>query len=174
MFTGREESVGWVTHIMKSRIANVGLLTGLALGLGLGTGCVFSISGSEERPTRHEVPKHEPSPVVVMPANTEDAATLAEIDAAGSLSFDNGRVPALKNIAVRPNLSAPIQVHLVNVTLNRLSFDVGKEEVLLALIQNPSFSPAGKETVLRRLNSLQFDAGRTRILNAIQERSAPK
>jgi hypothetical protein len=163
-----------VTRIMKNRMINVGLLTGLALGLGLGTGCVFSIGGSEERPSRHEVSKHEPSPVVVMPANTEDAATLAEIDAAGSLSFDNGRVPALKNVAVRPNLSAPIQVHLINVALNRLSFDVGKEEVLLALIQNPSFSPAGKETVLRRLNSLQFDASRTRILNAIQERSAAK
>ncbi len=148
---------------------------GLGLGLGLGlaallpAGCVVSIGGDGSR-GRHEVPK-PPPPVVVVPANTEDAATLAEIDAAAKLNFDAGKVTALKNVAARPSLSAAGQVHLVNTTLTHLSFDSGKVEVLKVLIDNPGFSPAAREAIFRQLERLSFDGSRSSILEAIQRRT---
>lgn len=142
----------------------VGLLGAVML-----SGCVVSIGGGGGK-SRQESPK-PPPPVVVMPANTEDAATLAEIDAAAKLSFDAGKVTALKNVALRPTLTPPAQVHLINTTLRTLDFDVGKVEVLKTLITNPAFSPAAKEAMLRQLERLEFDNSRTQILQAVQERT---
>lgn len=151
------------------RLAVVGLgLWAATLG-----GCVVKVGGNvdDEKPWRDEVRK-SPPPVVVMPANTEDAATLAEIDAAAKMSFDSGRVPALKNVAARPSLSPAAQVHLINTSLRSLSFDAGRIDVLLALIENPGFSAAGKEAIFRQIERLDFDASRQRVMSAIQEKSA--
>lgn len=149
---------------MRWQTAAVG--SGLALLL---TGCVVSIGG-EGKSTRHEVPK-PPPPIVVVPANTDDAATIAEIDAIGKLNFDAGKVTALKNIAVRRPLAAPVQIHLVNTTLSCLSFDAGKVEVLKVLIENPEFSPGAKEAILRQMERLAFDGSRSAVLEAIQKRA---
>jgi len=145
------------------------ILLGSTLVLGLGSGCVFSVGGGGEA-ERHEIPK--PPTVVVMPANSEDAATLAEIDAATKLSFDDGKVQTLRNVAARPSLTPPAQVHLINTVLRTLSFDASKVNVLLVLIENPAFSPAAKEAIFRQLERLQFDATRTQVMAAIQKRSA--
>jgi hypothetical protein len=145
-------------------------VTGLALMAAWWTGCVVSIGGGEGTKTRHEVPK-PPPPVVVMPANTEDAATLAEIDAAAKLSFDSGKVSVLKNVAARPSLSPSAQVHLVNSTLRNLSFDAGKVEVLKVLIENPGFSPAAKEAIFRQTERLSFDSSRSAVIESIQQRT---
>lgn len=142
---------------------------GLALAASLPAGCVVSIGGEGSR-GRQEVPKPAPAPVVVVPANTEDAATLAEIDATAKLSFDAGKVTALKNVASRAGLPVSCQVHLVNTALGCLSFDSGKVEVLKALIENPSFSPAAREAIFRQLDRLAFDASRSSILEAVQRR----
>lgn len=106
----------------------------------------------------------------MVPANTEDGAVLAEIDAAGKLSFDAGRVTTLKNVAARTSLSPAAQVHLVNTTLRVLDFEAGKVEVLNTLIVNPAFSPAAKEAILRQLERLEFDASRLQVMQAIQAR----
>lgn len=149
-----------------SRVAGIGLAGWL------GAGCVVSIGGGDGGKSRSEVPKPLPPPVVVVSPNTEDAAVLAEIDAAGRLNFDAGKVTALKNVAARPDLSAAAQVHLVNTVLNRLSFDAGKVEVLRVLIESPAFAPAAKEAVFRQLERLSFDASRTAVMEAIQARAA--
>lgn len=133
------------------------------------SGCVVSIGGNDKPHPRNEIPK--PSPVVVVPSNTEDTATLAEIDAIAKLSFDNGKKDGFVAVASRPGISHGVQVHLVNTSLRSLSFDGSKVDVLLPLIQNPSFSPAAKEAIFRQLDLLSFDASKTRIMNAIQERS---
>lgn len=153
---------------MKSFAAGLVLLLGLA-GV---TGCVVSV-GSESGESvagRHEVPK--PPPVVVLPGNSEDSAVMAEIDAAGKLSFDNGKGTALRNVAVRPSLTPAAQVHLVGTTLRVMSFDAGKVSVLLALIENPAFSPAAKESIFRQLERLSFDASRSQVMDAIQRKTA--
>lgn len=138
-------------------------------------GCVVKVGGDgdgEESRRRHELSKTGPPTEVVVPANTEDSATMAEIGSVSKLSFDAGRVPVLRNIAARPALGPATQVHLVNTTLKHLSFDAGKIDVLLTLIENPDFSAAGKETILRQIDRLNFDASRSQIIAAIQARGA--
>lgn len=135
----------------------------------LAAGCVVSI-GSHEKPRhRDEVPK--PSTVVIVPGNTEDSATLAEIDAIAKLSFDHGKRDGFKAVASRAGISPGVQVHLVNTALRSLSFDAGKVEVLASLIQNPSFSPSAKEAIFQQLEHLSFDNSKTSVMNAIQERA---
>ena len=146
----------------------------LALVAVFATACVVSIGGggdSGSKP-RHEPPKPAPSPVVMVPGNTEDAAVLAEIDAAAKLGFDSNRTPALKNLAARPSLTPPTQVHLVNTTLRALEFDSGKVEVLKTLIDNPGFSTPAREAILRQIELLSFEASRSSVLAAIQSRAA--
>src|SRR5262245_1336390 len=132
----------------------LGMTMTLVLILGLGTGCVFSIGG--EGPHEHHGESKSSPPTVVMASNTEDAAVLAEIDAAGKLDFEDSRVNALKQVAGRSGLTPANQVHLVNVTLRKLSFDQGRVDVLLTLIQNPAFSPAAKEAIFRQMERLDF------------------
>lgn len=135
----------------------------------LATGCVVSIGGHEKSRPREEAPK--PSPVVIVPGNTEDSATLAEIDAIAGLSFDNAKRDGFQAVAVRAGISPGVQVHLVNTALRALSFDNNKVDVLQHLIQNPSFSPSAKEAIFRQLDHLSFDSNKTAVMHAIQERT---
>lgn len=133
------------------------------------TGCVVSIGGHESTPPRRtEVPK--PSPVVVVPGNLEDSATLAEIDAVAKLNFENARLDGFRAVAHRAGISPGVQVHLVNTALRALDFDTGKVEILQALIRNPSFGTPAKEAIFRQLDCLSFDNSKTTVLHAIQER----
>ena len=141
-------------------------LTLLAM-LGMVSGCVVSIGGPTTKTQREVVTKE----VVVVPAGTEDSATLAEIDAASQLTFDPSRAEALKKVAARANISSAVQVHLVNTALKRITFEPGKVEVLQALIANPAFSVAAKECILKQLNQLSFEPNKTALLDAIQRRS---
>ena len=71
---------------------------------------------------------------------TSDAATIAEIDAAAHLDFDAAKQQSLTQLAQRPGLTPPVQVHLVNIAYKSLTFDAAKVELLRALIANPAFS----------------------------------
>jgi hypothetical protein len=143
-------------------------VTALLLSGVLLSGCVVSVGGGSH--SRHERPKGS-APVVVV-GNTEDAALMAEIDAAGKLSFDSGRVAALQNIASRPALDSAAQVHLVNAAFERLEFEASKLQVLMTLIQNPALSPAGKEAIFRQIDRLEFDGSKRQVIDAIQQRAA--
>jgi len=101
---------------------------------------------------------------------TDDEATTAEIEAVKMLSFSKDRAEMLNQIARRPRLGPTAQVCLVDTVLDELSFENEKVEVLLALIQNPSFLPAGKSRVLKRLDALGFNKNRKLILEAINRR----
>jgi hypothetical protein len=143
---------------------------GLALA-GIMTGCVVRIGGTrdEGQSTRDERSK---PPLIVVPAAAEDGPVLAEIDAAAKLSFDSGRVEALRNVASRPTLSPAAQAHLVNTAMRSLQFEASKVSVLGALIENPAFSPTASETIFRQLDHLQFDSSRTAIMRRVQARMA--
>ncbi|MHC4331644.1 MAG: hypothetical protein ACYSWW_26360, partial [Planctomycetota bacterium] len=99
---------------------------------------------------------------------TDDA--IAEIDAVGELSFESDRKQAYGRIAQREGLSDESQVHLVEAALDRLTFDNAKEEVLLALIANPSFCGAAEHAVLESLDKLAFESSRKKVLKAISDR----
>ncbi len=115
----------------------------------------------------HEQRRHPQKPHVSrVPAD----GTIEEINAAGKLSFEPHRCDAFKRIAQRPGLSDAAQEHLVNAVFDNLSFEPFKRDVLMALISNPCFSPAGRQAILTQLDRLSFEPFKTEILEAISRR----
>jgi hypothetical protein len=140
----------------------------LAAGLlAAATGCVgVSIGGRREPP---------PVPIVVQasPLSPADPATLAEIDAAARLNFDNLRLESLSQIARRPTLNPTAQVHLVNVAYRCLGFDNHKVALLKTIIANRGFNDATRQAIVIQLHKISFDNHRQEILNAINKRMTP-
>ena len=65
-------------------------------------------------------------PIPSLPLSSADAATIAEIDAAARLSFDDPKKESLGRVAQRTTLAPAVQVHLVNVLYRSLAFDDSK------------------------------------------------
>jgi hypothetical protein len=149
---------------MKTTWAGVvGLLAVAAL-----SGCVGISIGNRES-------KSAPSQgMVIVASEPGDQATLAEIDAAAGLTMDQARREALEAIARRPALSTASQVHLANVAYKRLDFDQSKLAVLQALIQNRSFCPSAKQTIVAQLSKFSQDRDRQAILAAVNQRELNK
>ena len=102
--------------------------------------------------------------------DTALAATIAEIDAVGKLHSDSGKYEGFKAIARRNPLRTEAQVHLVKPVFSSLYSESDAEDVLVTLIDNPSFSCAAKLAILRRLDSLSSESSKMTILKAINER----
>jgi hypothetical protein len=148
---------------MKTNFGRVLDLLGLLLiSLGL-SGCVVAIGSG-----KHENPPPPPPAVVV--TDSADTATIAEIDAARQLNFDNARTAALAQIAERSALAVPVQVHLINVTYRHLDFENSKVLVLTKMIARPDFCDATRHAIVSQLNKLSFDTNRQLILQQINER----
>jgi hypothetical protein len=96
--------------------------------------------------------------------------TIAEIDAVSKLAFDSDKREGYKRIAGRAGISPDAQVYLVEATFAKLVFDNAKEDVLLTLIGNPSFSDAAEQVILENLDRLPFDNTKQKILRAISAR----
>jgi hypothetical protein len=122
------------------------------------TGCTVVVHDQKRHPRR-------PS-VVCVPGD----GIIEEIDAVGTLSFEPNRRKAYERIAKRPNLHDAAQQHLVNAVFDNLSFEPWKRDVLMALISNPCFSPAGRQAILTQLDRLSFEPYRRDILEAISRR----
>lgn len=138
------------------------LLGLLVTGFGL-SGCVVAIgTGKSQNPP-------PPAPTVVI-TDSADVATVAEIDAARQLNFDNARTHALAQIAERPALSTPVQVHLINVAYRSLDFENNKVHVLAKMIARPDFSDATRQAIVSQLSKLSFDNNRQLLLQKINER----
>ncbi len=141
-------------------------LLSLVLTFGLTTGCVVSIGG------RHESPPPAPSPAMPPgpPPTAAETATMAEIDAAARLNFDNQRHEALSRIARRPDLGPAPLSHLVQVAYRSLNFDNQKVELLKLVIAHPGFNDATRHAIVSQLQRLSFDNQRQEILSAIDQR----
>lgn len=148
---------------MKTNFGRVLNLIGLLLTSVVLSGCVVAIGG------RHETPPPSPVPTVVV-TDSADAATIAEIDAARQLNFDNARTHALAQIAQRPALSTPVQVHLINVTYRCLDFENNKFHVLTKMVARPDFNDATRQAIVAQLNRLGYDHSRQALLQQINER----
>jgi hypothetical protein len=123
------------------------------------TGCMVVVK--EEK-------KYPPAPdVVCIPTD----AVVEEIDAVGKLSFESGRLEGYQRIAARRRLNDTVQAYLVEVILDKLSFESSKEAALMTLIGNPCFSLDGRQAILNHLERLSFESTKTRILKAIDERT---
>jgi len=95
--------------------------------------------------------------------------TIAEIDAVGELSFGSERKDAYKRIAKREGLTPVSQVYLVEAVLGNLARDDSKQEVLLTLIKNPSFSSVAEREILNDIDQLAFESTKEEILEAISD-----
>ena len=123
------------------------------------TGCTVVV----HEPRRH--PPRKPD-VVCVPAD----GTIEEIDAVGKLTFEPSKLDAYMRIAKRPDLHDEAQVHLVNAVFDNLDFEPSKHNVLMAIISNPGFGPAGRQAILSQLDRLDFEPTKTEILEAISRR----
>jgi hypothetical protein len=103
-----------------------------------------------------------------------DKATMAEIDAAAQLSFEQNRLSLLNQIASRPSLSPEAQVHLAKTVFRHLTFENNKMEALSKLIENPSFSLGAKESILNNIRNLSFENNKQAILQAMSRRENQK
>ena len=148
----------------------VGLVAGVVLAalfwVVVGT-LFYRTSRVQSFPTQAVSVQPAPPTVITMAA---DRSTVAEIDAASRLSFEQNRVPIFVQIASRPTLSSEAQVHLVKAIFQHVSFENERLTPLLKLIANPAFSPAAKEAILNQLNGLAFEENRRTILEAIGKR----
>ena len=107
-------------------------------------------------------------------SEASDKSTMAEIDAAAQLSFDQNKMSLFDQIAVRPNLSPDAQVHLVGMVFKHMSFENNQMQILLKIIANPAFSPAAKERILKDLNRMSFEHNKQAILEAMNRRESQK
>lgn len=100
------------------------------------------------------------------PAGPEDEV-IREIDTVGQLAFADNEAAILKNIAQRQDLTPAAQVHLVDVTFKRLAFEEMKVDVLMALIENPTFTADARSAILERIDRLAFEGNKVKILQAL-------
>lgn len=89
----------------------------------------------------------------------------AEIDAACSLMSESDKFQLFAAFASRPNLSDSAQVYLVRKTAGCFMSESNRLDILLALINNPVFSPAGKNEILANLNMFMSESNKRTILD---------
>lgn len=122
------------------------------------TGCVVVVHEDKRGPREPDVDCFHPDVLI------------EEIDAVSKLSFEPSRRDAYERIARRPGLHDEAQEHLVKAVFDNLSFEPSKRDVLMALISNPSFSPAGRQAIISQLDRLSFEPTKAEILEALSRR----
>ena len=143
-------------------------LAGLALVATSLSGCLsidFFPHHSPPTPPAPAAPEYVPGAPV-----SANSVAIAEIDAAGNLTFENSKAEALKAIAGRASLPVGAQIHLIHRTFSRLDFEPSKVAVLQVLIKNPGFANAAKQTLLAQLAKFAFENNKTTLLAALNER----
>jgi hypothetical protein len=130
------------------------------------SGCVVSVG------SRVQAPPPAPPPPTVVVGDPGQAATIAEIDAAAHFNMDSSRTHALGQIAERPNLAPPVQVHLINTAYHRLQFDSSKVQILQKMIARPFFCDTTRHAIVSQLARLGFESSKQDLLNRINQRMA--
>lgn len=110
---------------MKKTLLGV-ILCAILVGTG---GCIISIKGDGCNPVNSGSRHMEPDP------------TIAEIDAALTLTNEAARLNVLLAIASRPGLSPQARLHIVESVLS-LPTESDREDVLMSLAKNPPLPPA--------------------------------
>lgn len=148
--------------VLSQSLLRAGLLV-CAIGL---SGCVVSVG------SRVQAPPSPPPPPTIVVSDPGQAATIAEIDAAAHFNMDSSRTQALGQIAERPNLAPPVQVHLINTTYRCLQFDSSKVAILQKIIARPDFCDATRHAIVTQLGRLGFESSKQALLNQINQRLA--
>lgn len=109
--------------------------------------------------------KKTPKPGRPLPAEIQ--TTIADIDAVGNDSSLWTKQKNYKKIASRNNLSEECQHHLTHALLDNLLSETAKEDVLITLINNPSFMPSTEKIIIKRLDNFITQSSKQRILSVI-------
>lgn len=147
--------------VLSQNLLRAGLLV-CAFGM---SGCVISVGS--------KVNTQPPPPPAVVVSDPGDAATVAEIDAAAKLNMDSAKTQTLSQIADRPNVPPPVQVHLINTAYRCLNMEGNKVQVLQKMIARPDFGDATRHAIVSQLGLLGFESNKQDLLNRINQRLAP-
>ena len=98
-------------------------------------------------------------------------AMMAEIDAACSLISETDKFQLFAAFVSRPHLSDSAQVYLVRKTADCFISESNKLDILLALISNLAFSPAGKNEILSKLNMFISESHKRTILDEFNKQA---
>lgn len=99
---------------------------------------------------------------------------IEEINAVGKLSMSSDREKFYTQIAKRDPLCQSGQVALVKAAYRNLHMSNSKVDLMLTLIDNPSFCPAAKSAILNDLNKLHMESDKVKILDAMAKRGTLK
>lgn len=123
-------------------------------------GCILVSVDKKDR--RNTAP-----PVVTV---SEADPVYAEINAINQLFSESNKVTRYRSLARREGLTGRQQVYLIESALQHLFSESNKMGIMLALIENPCFHPAGKQAVLKHLPQLFSESNKTRVLEALDRR----
>jgi hypothetical protein len=98
------------------------LVIGLVVGM---CGCIVSIGGECSKCGKRDIVNYG-----------EMTATMAEIEAVGSLISEESKAEGYRALAQRGNLSEAERICLIKAVEDNLITDSNKEEILMVLIQN--------------------------------------
>ncbi|MEO1236609.1 MAG: hypothetical protein AAFX76_07455 [Planctomycetota bacterium] len=95
---------------------------------------------------------------------------IALIDAYAALPSTSKRVRGLSSLARRPDLDAPSQHRLIDVTFDRVSSTSGQHDILTALASNPTIGTATIAYLVENLGRLSSSHSRDAVLQALVDR----
>ena len=125
--------------------------TALLLPLALLSGCV--LAEYDRRPAR-----------IVQRSSSREytghGPNCPDLIAASSMNYDNRKVGPLREIAARPLLTVHEQIHLIDVTMDSMSYDDSRAAVLEALAQNTDLAPDARMHLARKIRELSTGADR--------------
>lgn len=99
----------------------------------------------------------------------KETAELAEIDAVANLKSDTAKVEGLTAIISRPDLSPEAQIHVIPAVMDVFSAS-DKENLLKALVNNPSFTYSAKSRLLSKLDKIGSEEVKIQVLKEVNKR----
>lgn len=98
---------------------------------------------------------------------TSDNDVVSVIEAISKIESNSTKRRLYIAIAKRDDLNDQGQIALVNSAFDTLFSETAVEDVIITMIQNPNFSDAGKEAIIKRVDDFFSDSSKKRILGAL-------
>lgn len=107
----------------------------------------------------------------VRPSGPRGPASAA-IEAAVTIDLETERLPVLKKIAGRRDLSQNDQLYLVNAVCHG-GFGGDQADALVTLIENPVCTQETREYIAKKLRFVMFSSERRRVVEALADHEQP-
>lgn len=107
----------------------------------------------------------------VRPSGPRGPASAA-IEAAVTIDLETERLPVLKRIAARRDLSQNDQLYLVNAVCHG-GFGGDQADALVTLIENPVCTQETREYIAKKLRFVMFSSERRHVVEALADHEQP-